>query len=154
MSIERRLTMLPALRNPHSLSRTNGENRLAPLFDSFFGEFWPLPMGQPTRASSAISAWQDDNAVYVEMDAPGVAEDDLEVYLEGGMLVVRGERKAERHEGGCDARSYGRFEHQISLPATVDAETIEARLNRGVLRITCAKSEASKPRRIAVKNNE
>jgi HSP20 family molecular chaperone IbpA len=40
------------------------------------------------------------------------------------------------------------------LPGTVDSGAIEAQLNRGVLRIACARSEAAKPRRIAVKKSD
>lgn len=142
--------MLPALYNG-----TTPTNRLATLFDRFFADdpFF-APLAQPTaRAWPAmpLSVWEDEDAVTVEIDAPGVAEGDIEVSVHQGELVVRGERKSTRTGAGYDSRTYGRFEQRLTLPATVDADRVEAKLANGVLSVTCPKSEAAKPRRIAIK---
>jgi HSP20 family protein len=42
----------------------------------------------------------------------------------------------------------------VGLPALVDADKVEANYENGVLKLTLPKSEAAKPRKIAVKAGE
>ena len=148
--------MLPALRNGSLVPATSGGpvNRLATLFDRFFHDdlFAPLASA-PAWSALPLSLWEDEHNVYVEMDAPGVTDKDIEVSVHQGELIIRGERKCERKEGAYDTRSYGRFEQRVNLPAPVDAERVEARLSNGVLAVTFPKTEAAKPRKIAVKSD-
>ena len=97
-----------------------------------------------------LSMWEDEDAYHVEIDAPGVTEKDIELTVRDGELIFRGERRSEEKKGGYDTRSYGRFEQRLSLPCPVDAEKVEAKLASGVLSVTCPKSEAAKPRKIAI----
>ena len=135
-----------ALRNG-SAPATRG-NRLVERFlnDDFFA-----PMAQHGWTVMPLSMWQDENYVYIEADAPGLAESDIEVSVHEGVLTISGERKCERKVEGYDSRTYGRFEQRITLPSMVDADKVEAKLGNGVLSLTFPKSEASKPRKIAIK---
>ena len=140
--------MLPALRNGSELAaRGTPVNRLVDRFfnDDFFAPWSATWTGMP------LSMWQDDDNVYIEADAPGVTDKDLDVSVHDGVLVISGERKSEQKAGGYDTRSYGRFEQRIRLPSAVDAERVEAKLANGVLHLMFPKSEAAKPRRIAIK---
>jgi HSP20 family protein len=136
--------MLPALFND-SLAPFTTANRLSALFDHAFGD------GRPMAPALPFAVWEDEDAVRVEIDAPGVTGEDIDVSVHENLLTVRGERKARR-EGGCDSRTYGRFEQRLTLPAPVDAAGVEATLADGVLTVTLLKSEAAKPRKIAVKS--
>ena len=136
--------MLPAMLNGTPLSFPATANRLSALFDHVFGDDRPLSPALP------LAVWQDEEAVHVEVDAPGVHEADIDVSVHENTLTVRGERKGQR-EGGFDTRTFGRFEQRITLPTPVDAARVEAMLANGVLRLTLPKSEAAKPRKIAIK---
>ncbi len=145
--------MLPILSNATSLNptRTAGGsfNRLASLFDRFFNED-----GLPSLASVAalpLAMWQDEDHVFVEMDVPGLTEQDIELTVHGGELIIQGERKSERQEGVYDCRRYGRFEQRLTLPAEATSEGVEAKLVRGVLNVTIPKRPESKPRKITLK---
>ena len=59
------------------------------------------------------------------------------------------EGRAYLYEG----RSFGRFERSIVLPEVVDAENVEARLSKGVLRIDLPKHPAARPRKISLKTS-
>ena len=107
--------------------------------------------GDPAFGSWPLSMWDDDQHVYVEMDAPGLSHDDIEVSVHEGILTIQGERKQVREHNGYDARSYGRFERQLRLPTGVDAEKVDAKLANGVLSLTLPKVEEARPRRIEVK---
>ena len=66
----------------------------------------------------------------------------------------RGERKPPTVEGGAwhrQERGYGKFSRLLTLPCDVKTEEVEADLKDGVLTIKLPKSEAAKPRRLAIK---
>jgi len=142
--------MLPILRDG-SLVPTPSlpVNRVATLFDRFFNDGFDAPAA--AWPGMPLSMWQDEDHVWVEADAPGLTDKDIEVTVHQGELVLRGERKAERRQGGFDTRSYGRFEQRLTLPAAVDADKVDARLKDGVLTLCFPKSEQAKPRRIALR---
>jgi len=97
------------------------------------------------------------NSVVVEAELPGVDEKDISVTLANGVLTIKGEKKHEKEEKGesyyLTERSYGAFERAIRLPDTVDDAKVEAKFDKGVLKVTAAKKpEAVKAeRKIEVK---
>jgi len=123
------------------------------LFDSYrFERGWP----GFTPAYPALNVWEDEGNVYVEAELPGMAEDDLEVYVTGGnQLTLKGERKQPRHERGHwhrQERGFGSFTRLVTLPGPVDADRVSAAFSHGVMTITLPKAESAKPRRITVKS--
>jgi len=126
-------------------------NRLSTIFDRFFADAFSPLTDTPAWGATPMSLWEDESAVHAEIDAPGVAESDIDLTIHDGELIVRFERKSEEKAGGYDTRTYGRFEQRVALPATIDAEKVEAKFVNGVLSVMCPKSEACKPRKIAVK---
>lgn len=139
--------MLPSVRNGSSRAATVPANR---LFNTFFGDDFFAPLAA-ARSAMPLSTWEDENNIYVEIDAPGVAEQDVDVSICGDELIVRMERKHEQKSGGYDTRSYGKFEQRLTLSTAVDHDNVEANLAGGVLSLRFAKSDQAKPRRIAVK---
>ena len=145
--------MLPAIRNSGSALSATPINPFSTVFDHFdrlfdnaFAPMAPLP----NWSTLPLSMWEDADVYHVEIDAPGVSEKDVELTVQDGELIVRGERKTEEKRNGYDTRTYGRFEQRVGLPAAVDADKVDATLANGVLKVTCPKSEAAKPRKIAI----
>ncbi|QDV85140.1 Hsp20/alpha crystallin family protein [Stieleria sp.] len=104
----------------------------------------------------ALNVWEDDDNLFAEAELPGFCMDDLEIYVTGNQLTLKGERKPPEHEGGTwhrQERGYGKFSRMVELPGDIDAENVSAEFKNGVLHITLPKSEAVKPRRIEVKAN-
>jgi HSP20 family protein len=66
--------------------------------------------------------------------------------------LIQGERQPGDWKGAWhrQERGFGTFQREIVLPVPVDAERVEARLERGVLSLTLPKTPAAKPRKIAV----
>ncbi len=115
--------------------------------------------GNGPRASAAyppLDLWQDAENLYVEAELPGMAMDDLEIYVSGGnQLSLQGQRKPPAIEKGNwhrQERGYGQFSRVVTLPDLVDADNVQAQLRDGVLTITLPKREEAKPRRIAVRS--
>lgn len=94
------------------------------------------------------------DAIKVRLEAPGMEADDFDLQAQGDLLVVRGEKRANREERDGDylrvESAYGRFERAIPLPAEVDADGAQARYRRGVLHVTLPKSSRERSRRVEV----
>jgi len=105
-----------------------------------------------------LNVWEDEQALYVEADLPGVDPAKIDVTVtEGNQLTIRGARTAPELAGATwvrQERPSGEFLHEIALPALVDADKVEARYDQGVLKLTLPKHEAVKPRKIQVKTGE
>ena len=149
--------MLPTTRNNSNSAfapfAANPTNRLDSLFDQFFGP----DGGQARRAwtgSAPVAMWQDEDTIFVEAEAPGVADDAIEVTVHDGMLYIRGERKPEEgRQWLYNGRTYGRFEQTIALPQAVSVDNVRATLTNGVLHIALPKSPEAKPKKIVVKTS-
>lgn len=121
------------------------------------------PWLHPERDASSVvtSHWapavdikEEPERFVLTADVPGVDPKDIEVTMENGMLVIKGERKwadeQERDNYRRIERSYGMFYRRFSLPDTVDPDGIQAKSREGVLEVTIPKQEKVQPRRIAV----
>lgn len=145
--------MLPAIRNGAWTTPMTGwpTNRLDSFFDRILGEDGPASQAQ---AALPLSMWEDDEHYWIEVEAPGFAESDVEVTAHNGMLLIRGDRKpAEGRKYLYNTRSFGRFERLIRLPESVSPDAVQARLANGVLVLTLPKTPEAKPRRIAVQTS-
>jgi HSP20 family protein len=104
----------------------------------------------------ALNVWEDDDNLYTEAELPGFCMEDMEIYVTGNQLTIKGERKPPQHDGGTWHRQecgYGKFSRMVELPGDINGENVSAEFKNGVLKVTLPKSEAVKPRRIEVKAN-
>lgn len=145
----------------NGLTRYNPVRELSLLrreMDRLFNDFLP------TRSDEAndSSVWmpradlaETDDAFELELDLPGVPAEAIEVTLEDDTLTVSGERRFDNeHKDGRFhrvERTYGRFFRTIRFSTPVDAEGVEASFGDGVLTVHVPKAEASKPRRIEIR---
>ena len=99
-----------------------------------------------------LSMWEDDGAVYIEMDVPGLSTDDLNVAIEKGHLVIQGQRPVgERPTDALhEERFFGQFERRVALNEYVDPSTIEATLRDGVLHLKLTKKLEAQRQKIAI----
>lgn len=111
-----------------------------------------------TEWSPRIDIDEDASNFVVTADVPGVAPKDIQVSMQGGVLSISGERKAEAekkkknyHRKECMT---GSFERKFLLPDTADDTKVTAEGKHGVLTIKVAKKPAVKPRTIAVKSDQ
>lgn len=117
--------------------------------------FWP---GELKGISvPAVDIVEGENAYEVTADLPGMDEKDIEVKLEGGGLMIKGEKREEKEEKKKDyylqERQFGSFERYFTVPDSVDTDKIEAKFKNGVLTVRLPKKlEAIKPeKKIEVK---
>lgn len=96
---------------------------------------------------------ETDEAFALVVDLPGVAKDGLELTAEEGTFRVVGRRAWKRPEAWT--RLYresaeANFLLELTNDNAVDLDKIHAELKDGVLRVSLPKTEAIKPRKIAV----
>jgi HSP20 family protein len=101
-----------------------------------------------------LDVWDAGETLVVEVDVPGVKEEDIDVTIHDGVLTLSGERKVaapEGHTAKRRERAGYRFSRRLALPTKVDVEKTTASVANGVLTITLTKASDAKPRHIAVK---
>jgi HSP20 family protein len=122
-----------------------------PEFDNLFNHFFRPEEVAMWRAPASI--WEADNTFHIEVDAPGVLKEDVELTFDKGALQVSLERKAPEGERTTwhNERGYGKISRSVSLPDTVDPNTISAELVNGVLHVTIKKLPEALPKKIDVR---
>lgn len=122
------------------------------LFDSSLGTDYRRAAGFP-----AMNVWTSEDAVVVTAELPGVKVEDLDISVVNETLTLSGGREPDevaedaryhRRERGC-----GKFSRSVQLPFPVDADKVEATLKNGALHLSLPRSEADKPKKIAVKSS-
>jgi HSP20 family protein len=134
------------------------KNRVGQLFPGGFREFDTL-MNQFFRGEGALlwqapaSIWEADSMFHVEVDAPGVAKEDIELTFDKGTLQIALDRTAPEGDrtNWHNERGFGKVTRSVSLPDTVDPSTITAELSNGVLHVTIGKRPEAQPKKIEVK---
>ena len=118
------------------------QERIDRMFDEF-GMGTPMlrAMGEGLDLTPALDMHDDGDKTIITAELPGMDEKDIDITLEGDMLTISGEKKAEsevrEHNGGYRSeRSFGRFSRTIRLPFSADASKAEARYDKGLLKLT------------------
>jgi HSP20 family protein len=123
------------------------------LFDSFFGGRQGNGVSG-RRWIPAMDLVETDDHLVLRADLPGISEDDIEIEIKDNVLTVSGERKSEREDKGEGyhrvERSFGRFSRSLSLPDGVDADSVNAGFDRGVLEVKIPKPAETKPHRVQI----
>ena len=88
-------------------------------------------------------------------DMPGVRSEDIDIQYENGLLSIQG-RVQPRQRADCAGflsceYGVGDFERSFQIGEGIDASRIQAECSAGVLTLHLPKTEAVKPRKIAVK---
>jgi HSP20 family protein len=106
-----------------------------------------------------VDVHEDEKAVYVKAELPGLDEKDLNITLKENILTIAGEKKEEKTEGEKDKnywyceRVFGSFTRTFALPEGVKGDDVKATYKNGVLEIELPKSEAVQPKKINIKVN-
>lgn len=117
--------------------------------DRMFGH--AADAARPIVGTSRIG--EDENNHYIELDAPGLKPDSLDVSVKERNLTVHAEYatpETDAIQWRSGTPRTGEYNQRFKLPERIDADKIQAAYTHGVLRITVPKSEAMKPRQIAV----
>lgn len=95
-----------------------------------------------------------EDHISLELEAPGLDKDDININLEDGYITVTGNKKSSqtRTVGSTviTERAYGVFKRVLRLPCEVDDAKTTARYTNGILTVSIPKANVSKPRKVPV----
>lgn len=106
------------------------------------------------RPFPALNLWEDGDRLLAEAEVPGMDLNDVEIFIQGNELTLKGHRKPLEDENLVyhrRERGLGEFTRFLTLPGDVDASRVEAVLKDGVLTIVMPKAEHARARKITVK---
>jgi HSP20 family protein len=145
-------TTVPVPAAEQRLRRVGPFDMMATMRDEM-ARLWPWathPLAERAGAGMPrMDVYEQDHTLVIKAELPGVEKADLEVSLDHGDLVIRGERKAEQEVKEQDyyrmERSFGSFYRRLPLGFAVTPEQIEAHCTDGVLEIRIPEPTAAQP---------
>ena len=131
------------------------QDRMNRLFGDFLDRGHPREEGQERGTwMPNVDIYETKDAICVRAELPGVDKNAVNVEVKEGVLNLRGERKFEREVKEENyhriERSYGTFHRSFTLPSSVDAEKVTARMKDGVLELDLPKKEQAKAKQIKI----
>ena len=133
------------------------QDEMEDMFHRLFGPITEASAG-PVGWCPSVDVEEKDTAVVVKVDLPGVDAKDVDVTIQNGSLVLRGEKKEEREEKGTNYHRVERFDgvfyRAIPLPAETDATNVTATSAKGVVTVTIPKKPSAQAKRIPVQSKD
>jgi HSP20 family protein len=110
---------------------------------------------QPMCAwAPALDVHEDKDAFTIRAELPGMKREDIEVSIEGGALVISGERKEEKTTEDAEVhrqeRYFGKFSRTLTLPTAVAGAKVKATYKDGILTVVLPKADEAKPHQITI----
>ena len=100
-----------------------------------------------------INMWGNENEVILEAELPGIDPEKLNIHALEDMISIEGKRDEDIEKEmnfHRQERRMGSFKRVFQLPYQVEPEKVEAKYEKGILRITLPRSEENKPKKISV----
>ena len=134
-----------------SLSRFDPFAELSALQKQLFSEGL---FGQGRRSMPTTDIYTEDDAkLTVEAHLPGFTQDDIDINVDEGALVVSAERHEKEEDKGKKyvvRESSSSYYRRVQLPEQADQDAVSATFDKGVLRVTVPYKELPSPRKISI----
>lgn len=136
--------------------RTSPFAELADLRGRFDRMFDDVFEGDSSARTPALDVIDEDDALVLRAEIPGMTPDEISIELAGDVLTIRGHHEETSEEKDKRyirrERRSGSFARSIALPAGTDPEAIEASCKDGVLSVRVPHVAKPEPKRIDVKS--
>lgn len=131
------------------LARLNTNAGFPNVFSNFLNEdFWNDWESTPRRSVPAVNVVEDDKAFNIEVAAPGLAKDDINIDLEDNVLTISSEKEDKKEENDKNYTRkefcYTSFKRSFMLPENVNGDKIEANYKDGITTVKVPKVEEKK----------
>lgn len=137
----------------NGLMRFDPFEEIRALQRQFFGDDLAAPLRQQMATTDVYT--EDDKQLTVEAHLPNFKQDDIDINIDRGFLIIR----AEKHEKQEDKKkkyvireSSSSFYRRIQLPEQADEDNIEAHMEDGVLKVTVPFKELPEPKKVAIRS--
>lgn len=98
----------------------------------------------------AGEVWETAQSVVVQFEMPGMRQEDVDVSIREGRLIIRGEKlrvaEATPRLHHLMERTFGRFERRIDLPRGLNAAKVEVSFRDGIMTAIVPKMQDTPPR--------
>jgi len=105
---------------------------------------------QPGDWKPPLDLFETPDHYVLRADLPGVSPAEVDLRIEGGQLMLVGERRSDPEAYLRMERPNGRFSAKIALPASIDRERIRASHRNGVLEVVLPKRRGDAPSRVEI----
>ncbi len=125
------------------------------LFEEAFGRPQRVLGERAEPLPLPVDLYETGESYVLRAALPGAKPEDVDVAVTGNTIAIRAEVKpAEQVVPDrylYQERAYGKFARDVTLPAAVQADKAEARVEHGVLTLIVPKSEEARPKQIKIK---
>jgi len=132
------------------------QNEIDRLFENFTAGFPSIGNGMTNVTLPTMDVAETDKEIEVTAELPGLEEKDVQINVSDNVLIIRGEKKAEKEQKDKNyrliERTYGSFERSLELPEGVNADAIKASIDKGVLKVVVPKPAPAQVKKIEVKS--
>lgn len=126
------------------------------LQKQFFGDSWLTPIKGVTIPTTDVYT-KDDKELVVEAHLPNFSQDDVNISLDDGTLIIQ----AEKHEKEEDKdkkyvvrESASSFYRRIALPERADADGVSAHMEDGVLMVSVPLTPLPEPKKVSISSGK
>jgi HSP20 family protein len=135
------------------------ENRMNRFMDRMWNEPFTAEVPETIGWYPPMDIAETDKEIILTAELAGLDRKDIDISVEDGMLIVKGEKMEEKEKDEPEKkfylfeRTFGAFQRTFTLPPTVDASKITAEFEKGLLKVHMLKSAEIKPtgRKIDIK---
>jgi len=109
------------------------------------------PLWQPR-----VDVYEMEDAFLVQIEAPGMNIDDLELHFEPGRLIVEGVRVRpplpSQARAALVEMNHGPFRRVVPIPTGAQEDAIKANYENGILSVLVPRKPKTAPRRVPIEN--
>lgn len=136
------------------LDREDGINDIFDQMHKMFNQMQNFSKDLNFRTSVPVDIKEENGKVVLTADLPGVQKDDINLKADENSVEISAESSQELKEENEKylrrERSSKRFRRVVSWPTAIDAETIKAEYNDGVLSVEAEKKDAENGENIEI----
>lgn len=124
----------------------------------FFGDDWLTPIKGGTIPTTDVYT-KGGKELIVEAHLPNFNQEDIDVHVDdsGNALVIQAEkheREEDKEKKYVVRESSNSFYRRITLPERADGDSVEARLDGGVLKVTVPLKPLPEPKKVAIQGSD
>lgn len=118
-------------------SPTRSLSQVLNLMDQFMEN--PFVAASQGLGAGSMRGWdvkEDENALYIRMDMPGVGKENVKVSVEQNTLTIKGEGEKESEE----EENRRKYSSRLDLPPNIyKLDSVRAEMKNGVLKVVVPK---------------
>lgn len=127
-----------------------GRRFMRPFF-SFEEEEWP-----EIKMTDGLDVYEEGDKVVVKAAVPGVSADQVDVTFEDGVMritarIMESDEEKKKKKVVYRMDRVAAFDYTTTLPRAINANSLEASVENGVVIVMAKIAEEAKPKKITVK---